>query len=491
MENLAMSSDNEAILNYVKSHNWFKVGTWKEPVFIQDAIARGMVEMRGRQAFFFPSKKYFVTKFSQYYEEDDYKSVLDKMKKSIREEGLVEIHQAIGKEVDEEVARAADLTEQIKELNEQNIQKIFDQIKIHGKQSVRFIVLGYALEEMLPEFLSSSEIEGQTYTPEMLLAKGAIPKKLSPMIEERANLLSIAADLKNGKEISHEIEKHAKRYGWMNSLCWWDEPFDSDHYKKLAANLVLENPAEKLQEIQNQKRGQEDEASKIRNWLQENDKKAFEYIDLVSEMADMREESWDIISIMGAHLRSLFKELAKQLGLEYNELMMMNVEEMQLAFKEGEAPVSKEELRERMKGFGSMVDQGSAIPRIFTGSIVVEARKSVEGIDDSLNQLRGMTIWPGIFKGKVVVLKSADELEKVSKGDILVCPMTDPDYMPAIQKAGAVVTDQGGVLCHAAIVARELQKICIVGTHHATKILKDGDEVEVDADKGVVRKIEN
>ena len=67
--------------------------------------------------------------------------------------------------------------------------------------------------------------------------------------------------------------------------------------------------------------------------------------------------------------------------------------------------------------------------------------------------------------------------------------MTDPDYMPAIKKAKAIITDQGGVLCHAAIVARELQKICVVGTQIATKNFKDGDLVEVDAIKGIVRKL--
>ena len=68
--------------------------------------------------------------------------------------------------------------------------------------------------------------------------------------------------------------------------------------------------------------------------------------------------------------------------------------------------------------------------------------------------------------------------------------MTTPEYLPAMEKAAAFVTDEGGILCHAAIVARELKKPCIVGTQYATKIFKDGDLVEVDAEKGVVRKID-
>ena len=67
--------------------------------------------------------------------------------------------------------------------------------------------------------------------------------------------------------------------------------------------------------------------------------------------------------------------------------------------------------------------------------------------------------------------------------------MTTPDYVPAMRKASAVVTDEGGITCHAAIFSREINKPCVIGTKFATQVLKDGDIVEVDADNGIVRKI--
>jgi pyruvate,water dikinase len=67
--------------------------------------------------------------------------------------------------------------------------------------------------------------------------------------------------------------------------------------------------------------------------------------------------------------------------------------------------------------------------------------------------------------------------------------MTSPDMIALINKASAIVTDDGGILCHAAVISRELKKPCIIGTKIATKVLKDGDLVEVDANKGIVRKI--
>ena len=72
------------------------------------------------------------------------------------------------------------------------------------------------------------------------------------------------------------------------------------------------------------------------------------------------------------------------------------------------------------------------------------------------------------------------------KGDILVAIMTTPNFIPALEKAAAFVTDEGGITCHAAIIAREMKKPCIIGTKIATKFLKDGDIVQVDANNGIV-----
>ena len=77
-------------------------------------------------------------------------------------------------------------------------------------------------------------------------------------------------------------------------------------------------------------------------------------------------------------------------------------------------------------------------------------------------------------------------MEVVSEGDILVSPMTTPNFLPAMKKAAAFVTDEGGIMCHAAIVAREMKKPCVIGTKFATQIFKDGDMVEVDANTGII-----
>lgn len=105
------------------------------------------------------------------------------------------------------------------------------------------------------------------------------------------------------------------------------------------------------------------------------------------------------------------------------------------------------------------------------------------------NVIKGVMASPGFVLGRIVRIFNREQLNKINYGDILVAPMTTPWYVPAMEKAIAFVTDEGGILCHATITAREMKKPCIIGTKIATKVLKDGDLVEVDADKGIVNVI--
>jgi len=100
--------------------------------------------------------------------------------------------------------------------------------------------------------------------------------------------------------------------------------------------------------------------------------------------------------------------------------------------------------------------------------------------------VRGLPASPGIGRGKVRNIKDISEIDRVQEGDILVTVMTNPDMVPAMRKAAAVVTDDGGRTCHAAIVSRELGIPCIVGAKNASEVLVEGLEITVDASRGVV-----
>ena len=153
--------------------------------------------------------------------------------------------------------------------------------------------------------------------------------------------------------------------------------------------------------------------------------------------------------------------------------------------------VNPKVIKERQKGLTFIVKEGSL--KIITGGkaytvlndIVLSKLKA-----GYAQELLGIIANKGRATGKAVISLGAKEASrKVSNGNIIVASMTTPDYLPAIKRAAAIVTDDGGITSHAAIVAREFHIPCIVGTKIATRVFKDGDLIEVDADKGVVRKV--
>ncbi|MDO8518355.1 MAG: PEP-utilizing enzyme, partial [bacterium] len=150
----------------------------------------------------------------------------------------------------------------------------------------------------------------------------------------------------------------------------------------------------------------------------------------------------------------------------------------------------REALKARMKGV-VLVDG----TELFVGTLADYAKKHPElrfmglGVQNGghISEVRGQIAQKGKVTGRVRLVKNRKQADEVVPGEIMVSPMTTPDFIAGMQKAAAFITDEGGIVCHAAIVAREMQKPCVIGTKIATQVLKNGDMVEVDADKGIVR----
>ena len=177
------------------------------------------------------------------------------------------------------------------------------------------------------------------------------------------------------------------------------------------------------------------------------------------------------------------KFLRNSLKIIYPELSGF---ETVIAFDEVENPPKIDILRKR--------SHGSLLTR--DGVIEVTLEEYMKNHSDfkfmmddykSGSEIKGNIAHRGLVRGVVKIVKRKDQIKFVKEGDVIVAPMTTPDYVSAMKLASAFVTDEGGIMCHAAIIARELKKPCIIGTKIATKVLKDGDLVEVDADLGVVK----
>ncbi|MBN1194871.1 MAG: phosphoenolpyruvate synthase [Methanomicrobiaceae archaeon] len=152
--------------------------------------------------------------------------------------------------------------------------------------------------------------------------------------------------------------------------------------------------------------------------------------------------------------------------------------------------------------FGSVAESHYEVPQDIEWSIVgdtvyilqsrpittIGGTKSIMAKGDVLGSvlIEGQGASPGIATGKVVIIRTMKDAAQVREGDILVAKMTNPDMVPAMRKVAAIITDEGGMTCHAAIVSRELGTPAVVGTKKATKTLKQGQVVTVDGEKGLV-----
>jgi len=160
----------------------------------------------------------------------------------------------------------------------------------------------------------------------------------------------------------------------------------------------------------------------------------------------------------------------------------------------GASKVSKEDLDDRKRiFFGDFQPVGK---EEYLQSAEAEKKIDELGLFHELDaevgdvtELKGQIAFKGRVSGRVRLIFSREDMSKFKTGEIIVSPMTEPGYIPIMKLASAFVTDEGGMLCHAAIVAREMCKPCVISTKIATKIFKDGDLIEVDAENGIVRKL--
>lgn len=209
----------------------------------------------------------------------------------------------------------------------------------------------------------------------------------------------------------------------------------------------------------------------------------------LKDLATLQDEKKAITTESHYYLQKLYKELAKRTKMDYNHFYFLLVEEIKDALLKSK---DFKELAEARKKFSvSEIKDGKI--KILAGN---EAKKYAreKGIllpsqeaEEEVNEIKGTTGSQGYAVGEVKIVYQPEDMSKFEKGRILVTPMTTPIYVPIMHKAKAIVTDEGGITCHAAIVSRELGIPCVIGTSMATKVLKDGDIVEVDANQGIIK----
>lgn len=170
------------------------------------------------------------------------------------------------------------------------------------------------------------------------------------------------------------------------------------------------------------------------------------------------------------------------------DLTILTAEEIGEYLKNKRLP-PKKELVERENEYLLLMKNLEA-ERISKNEIRKTIAKYIQEEDYSkIKELKGVVVFPKKVLGKARVVLKKKDLPKIKNGDILVTIMTNPEFVPYLSKVAGIVTDYGGVTCHASIISREMKIPCIVATENATKVFKDGELIEIDDKENLVRKI--
>lgn len=212
-------------------------------------------------------------------------------------------------------------------------------------------------------------------------------------------------------------------------------------------------------------------------------KNLIEYLQWLSYYHEVGER---VTSESFKQLDHLLALISKQSGIAVNNLHYYILPEIKDILLKGKK-LSQQEIYSRENFFVLLMTGGKI--KLYTG----DKGKKIEHREVPRQKIKRVRVFNGQvvcigkpISGAVKVIRKQKDISKMKKGDILVSPMTTPRLMSAVKLASAIVTDEGGITCHAAIVSRELNIPCVIGTKIASKILQDGDLLKVDTQSGVV-----
>lgn len=311
-------------------------------------------------------------------------------------------------------------------------------------------------------------------------------------IEQQIDMLQLAYQVqKNGwsKQVKNGLKQLHQKYTWLPLWTVAATPLEENYFKD-AIEALSKGEKHLLKEIDRIKSEQQEREKKLKQLLKsiQAPKNLIDLVDLLQAYMFLRTYRKNVISKAHYLHLPLILEIGRRMKIGH-DITLVSYEEMIGFLKEGKN-ISKITLAKRKLGWAVIAFNG--VIKIISGADeVLEVMEQLQignnPIPEPTHQiLNGRPACRGKVIGKVKIIKNLRELSKLEKGDVLVTRMTTPDFVPALGKISAIVTDEGGVTCHAAIISREFGIPCIVGTGNATQILRDADEVEVNANDGVV-----
>lgn len=289
-------------------------------------------------------------------------------------------------------------------------------------------------------------------------------------IEERLSLLKCA--MLKGAHFEASLGQHCEKYAWLGNKALMYSPYSFQQFRERAS--AIKNPKEELEKLLVERKQLLKQSDEVTQKLNPDQRKLVEQF---QELLYLRTTRAEATCKAGSLTYPLFLSVAKQLNLSRDQLLMLSKEEIDVVFEGKPLPA---DFSKRSFNYSC---------EIFNGKWTVDWNPLRQKVENFTGEVKGTVAFQGIVRGKVRKVFEPSDVAKFEKGEILLATYTNPNLLPAMEKAAAIVTDFGGMTSHAAIVAREFGIPCVIGTGNATKVFQNGDEVEVDAISGIVRKI--
>lgn len=321
------------------------------------------------------------------------------------------------------------------------------------------------------------------------------PEEVNAIVMAQQATLALALKIKKGlSEESRDraLKKLVARHAFIPCYDVVDAPWGVDHFNEELSGYPSQSISEltaNLSEVKGRFREAQSNFKLFLKSFQMNQRER-EVCIMAHELVFLKDERDDYRRHGCYYGRKLYGEIGRRLGLDTRDVASMTIEETKKAIAKGISPAFIFTLKERRRGY--LLLKKNKQPFLVEGGNEIQKtllRELGQELTETNNMIKGQIGSTGKVSGKAVIVHTKHDLRHIFEGAVMIAVTTSPDFVPAMSKSSAIVTDEGGLTCHAAIVSREMHKPCIVGTKNATKVFRDGDMVEVDAEKGIVRKI--
>jgi phosphohistidine swiveling domain-containing protein len=301
-------------------------------------------------------------------------------------------------------------------------------------------------------------------------------------------LLELSIKKSQKRDIMPELEKFLDRYAWLPTQFFLGQPYDLPACHQLVSDRLAHDPERALKIIKEGQKNVEDGYLKLINSLRPN-KEFLKWLKIARRLTAVRNSRLNSLNKSFFRAYSLFFEVASRYRISIEEVVSATPSEISMWFTGSDRP-DKKTLSERAAGFGLVTNLG--VIKLLSAKECQTELKKIQSVNilGFAGEIKGLVAHSGKARGYVHLIFTRHDLKKFETGEILVTPaMNAPEFIEAIGRAAAIVTDLGGVTSHAAVVAHDFLKPCLVGTKVASKILKNGELVEVDAIKGEITRI--